>query len=86
MKTISTHAPLAGRDYLPCRPRDTASDFNPRAPCGARLVALNAHALNSDFNPRAPCGARPELHDQGRAGVRISTHAPLAGRDPNGTK
>ena len=33
-------------------------DFNPRAPCGARLdkIILVAGLLN--FNPRAPCGAR----------------------------
>ena len=34
---ISTHAPLAGRDRRPQIDLWRTSDFNPRAPCGARL-------------------------------------------------
>ena len=35
-------------------------DFNPRAPCGARLVPSGVvSSLRVYFNPRAPCGARP---------------------------
>ena len=33
------------------------------------------------FNPRAPCGARPYLPCRPPGTARISTHAPLAGRD-----
>ena len=33
---ISIHAPLAGRDRCTSRRRSGTSDFNPRAPCGAR--------------------------------------------------
>ena len=33
------------------------------------------------FQPTRPLRGATELHDQGRAGVHISTHAPLAGRD-----
>ena len=36
-----------------------AYDFNPRAPCGARLSARDIPACKENFNPRAPCGARP---------------------------
>ena len=37
----------------------STQNFNPRAPCGARLDVLFLHALTRcDFNPRAPCGAR----------------------------
>ena len=32
--------------------------FNPRAPCGARPMALAIPGAPSNFNPRAPCGAR----------------------------
>lgn len=34
--TISIHAPRAGRDTKPARTTCRYSDFNPRAPCGAR--------------------------------------------------
>ena len=35
---ISTHAPLAGRDITEQKQLANESDFNPRAPCGARLL------------------------------------------------
>ena len=80
-ESISTHAPLAGRDPdCGSRPR-RGVNFNPRAPCGARLRnCINSFAC-SYFNPRAPCGARRVLADGLVAAVGISTHAPLAGRD-----
>ena len=61
---------------------DMQQDFNPRAPCGARQQERFELYLIRDFNPRAPCGAR---RDQARdaTGNAISTHAPLAGRDPS---
>ena len=38
------------------------SDFNPRAPCGARpRQDLRGHLCGLHFNPRAPCGARLTL-------------------------
>ena len=37
MQMISTHAPLAGRDGNVGRSAGDQADFNPRAPCGARL-------------------------------------------------
>ena len=56
---ISTHAPLAGRDVINSTAGRIHTNFNPRAPCGARLVAFGMEVINDDFNPRAPCGARP---------------------------
>ena len=35
---ISIHAPLAGRDWQESAHRPNDCDFNPRAPCGARLL------------------------------------------------
>ena len=58
---ISIHAPRAGRDFSAGYVRGRPSYFNPRAPCGARLLHLIASAKQSDFNPRAPCGARQSL-------------------------
>ena len=37
IKRISIHAPLAGRDLEKILTRSAPIDFNPRAPCGARL-------------------------------------------------
>ena len=39
-KIISTHAPLAGRDVLDNLFNRLLGDFNPRAPCGARLICF----------------------------------------------
>ena len=127
LAVISTHAPLAGRDFgarfivartryfnprAPCGARQTSfrlcrqlMDFNPRAPCGARR-AHTARSMrrvtafqptrplrgatvpdsvsqprSTDFNPRAPCGARPSIMATISMVGKISTHAPLAGRD-----
>ena len=55
---ISIHAPLAGRDHPRSLHSPRRSDFNPRAPCGARPVSLPARRRHANFNPRAPCGAR----------------------------
>ena len=76
---ISTHAPLAGRDRgKGCTLLDS-ENFNPRAPCGARLQLKPQLFDFLDFNPRAPCGAR---HGRGRresAGRRFQPTRPLRG-------
>ena len=59
-----------------------SSYFNPRAPCGARLCRLLLILLLFlNFNPRAPCGARRSGAEEEGVVLRISIHAPLAGRD-----
>ena len=35
--------------------------FNPRSPCGERLLSFPFWSPVSGFNPRSPCGERPEL-------------------------
>ena len=58
------------------------SNFNPRAPCGARpFPAAADFAAVSNFNPRAPCGARLDNLALLKGVTRISIHAPHAGRD-----
>ena len=56
--TISTHTPLAGRDSADVGLSHRHDHFNSHAPCGARLPATFAMALQFDFNSHAPCGAR----------------------------
>ena len=57
--TISIHAPRAGRDNWVNATFGCCTDFNPRAPCGARLEYDDGTKELKNFNPRAPCGARP---------------------------
>ena len=56
--SISTHAPLAGRDAKIWNNGKKDGHFNPRAPCGARRRKQVFDGISKNFNPRAPCGAR----------------------------
>ena len=52
---ISTHAPLAGRDHSFIMRAYALNDFNPRAPCGARLhIAQHLRSINNEFQPTRP--------------------------------
>ena len=51
---ISTHAPLAGRDRVLVSLVPITSNFNPRAPCGARLFPLYPLAHPDEFQPTRP--------------------------------
>ena len=51
---ISTHAPLAGRDWRSSNPKLRRIYFNPRAPCGARLVRNNHSTSCIQFQPTRP--------------------------------
>ena len=55
--------------------------FNPRAPCGARLLWFKYSTEFIYFNPRAPCGARLGQTVGGVTYYNISIHAPRVGRD-----
>ena len=55
---VSIHAPHAGRDSALVKSIPFTKSFNPRAPCGARLLVGEAVNDIIGFNPRAPCGAR----------------------------
>ena len=56
-------------------------NFNPRAPCRARLHYRHNTTLLFCFNPRAPCGARHGLTVFVPFPHGVSIHAPHAGRD-----
>ena len=53
-KTISTHAPLAGRDCGCILLLQIYKYFNPRAPCGARLSAPPKSVIYTIFQPTRP--------------------------------
>ena len=74
--------PLRGATADACDGSTSHIHFNPRAPCGARPPGIVSGIVNFEhFNPRAPCGARRGVPDPRADARRISTHAPLAGRD-----
>ena len=74
--------PVRGATRERSRRRRRDRSFNPRAPCGARPDdGLHQLHHRSGFNPRAPCGARRGFRRGRRHQLRVSTHAPRAGRD-----
>ena len=79
---ISIHVPLAGHDRSLTIMQPNPHYFNPRAPCGARLVARHCRRGKAgNFNPRAPCGARPHLRIcRDRPGVYFNPRAPCGAR------
>ena len=60
---------------------DYERNFNPRAPCGARLIATSTPPFPPNFNPRAPCGARPRARTASRrARPHFNPRAPCGAR------
>ena len=78
---ISTHAPLAGRDVDDATVAGVNSDFNPRAPCGARLSMSLKGDCRIIFQPTRPLRGATSMTLPLLVLILISTHAPLAGRD-----
>ena len=80
-QAISIHAPHAGRDEGWHQAPGGPDHFNPRAPCGARLVGTNAQDIKALFQSTRPMrGATPCRRGEGHRHP-ISIHAPHAGRD-----
>ena len=69
-RRISIHAPLAGRDErgLPTD-RAGSKDFNPRAPCGARLFGSVAKNQGCDISIHAPLAGRDSKSAQKNAAL-----------------
>ena len=78
---ISIHAPRAGRDGRTIFSIRPYTNFNPRAPCGARRSRARARTTSRLFQSTRPVrGATGvEAHELVCAGISI--HAPRAGRD-----
>ena len=81
---ISIHAPLAGRDVIAYKLRTILSDFNPRAPCGARHFEHNEIHVHAAFQSTRPLRGATMTISTLLFGSNISIHAPLAGRDSSG--
>ena len=82
LDVISIHAPRVGRDVYADSKTDRVSNFNPRAPCGARrefLPKLPVRLLISIHAPRVGRDANMLILSQTKD--IISIHAPRVGRD-----
>ena len=90
---ISIHAPLAGCDRYAEPQGHCPRDFNPRTPCGVRLLFLGAQFFAPYFNPRTPCGVRrvavsvvrssSYFNPRTPCGVRLYHFRACAGRLPD---
>ena len=78
---ISIHAPLAGSDFPHRAVNQGASDFNPRSPCGERLLFFSAGVNILLFQSTLPLRGATNRIQQVEVFEGISIHAPLAGSD-----
>ena len=75
--------PLRGATVLVSCRLVCLNNFNPRAPCGARLARYLVMVNKAGFQPTRPLRGATVDEDFETERRDISTHAPLAGRDPN---
>ena len=79
---ISTHAPLAGRDFLTLGKHLSARIFQPTRPLRGATPRNRPRAVKKLISTHAPLAGRDAAQPgEKRADRHISTHAPLAGRD-----
>ena len=81
---ISIHAPHAGRDATLVSTLCAPANFNPRAPCGARLCSTLIPRALMRFQSTRPMRGATILAQCGTPSLGISIHAPHAGRDVEG--
>ena len=78
---ISIHAPLAGSDWLIAVTPDVVRYFNPRSPCGERLISNSYHHVKIRFQSTLPLRGATHWTPVFVVFAFISIHAPLAGSD-----
>ena len=78
---VSIHAPHAGRDWNHLRAGGLSDRFNPRAPCGARRYVRSVIIGSAMFQSTRPMRGATLLIRSDDIHVRVSIHAPRAGRD-----
>ena len=78
---ISIHAPRVGRDAALAKNNPHAWNFNPRAPCGARLCVLHDLPAADVISIHAPRVGRDTVDAAPIVWCKISIHAPRVGRD-----
>ena len=80
-RLISIHAPLAGCDASHRRDNARHGYFNPRTPCGVRLILHLRRAGHILFQSTHPLRGATRPSMQAKTAGNISIHAPLAGCD-----
>ena len=81
---FNPRSPCGERPRMPATSAVSRPSFNPRSPCGGRPGGLPGERMGGEsFNPRSPCGERPVSAYAVGHGLNVSTHAPLAGSDPD---
>ena len=78
---ISTHAPLAGRDVSSVHFSARTRNFNPRAPCGARLIFIFFYSFFCNISTHAPLAGRDGREHRERPGAgNFNPRAPCGAR------
>ena len=79
-QAISTHAPLAGRDIMSMTLVPDILNFNPRAPCGARLDRDTSNSTLILISTHAPLAGRDRVSSPPRSlRSRFQPTRPLRG-------
>ena len=79
--TISTHVPRAGHDCAPSAKLTGFSDFNSRAPCGARRLALGRVILVCGISTHVPrAGHDRHAKQRGELVAHFNSRAPCGAR------
>ena len=81
---ISIHAPRVGSDRLVDWSCCRAIYFNPRSPCGERLISLNVMTRIFLFQSTLPVWGATAPISGLSVGINISIHAPRVGSDAYG--
>ena len=80
-RLISIHVPLAGHDACPIAAATYLADFNPRAPCGARLHRVRVVDVGKGISIHVPLAGHDARCSSSTSSGSISIHVPLAGHD-----
>ena len=83
LQVISIHAPRAGRDFLFSFVFSNLYDFNPRAPCGARLPIFPGNTITPIFQSTRPVRGATSLSSSRSSSLfYFNPRAPCGARHP----
>ena len=78
---ISIHAPRVGSDITAAISSSSSSDFNPRSPCGERLLNMLSINFLLIFQSTLPVWGATQALKKTLGNIGISIHAPRVGSD-----
>ena len=80
--TFQSTRPMRGATRHGWLGLSTIGGFNPRAPCGARRTFVGDPSVIEQFQSTRPMRGAPPVFPEKPLTMRVSIHAPHAGRDP----